>query len=79
MGQCSWSDDSDFGDDYTQLMTPGTHTISISDSVNDGNKQRNVTHNEQGKGMAEVSVNFVWHSISMLTAVWETFCGIHDT
>jgi hypothetical protein len=46
MGQCSLSDDSDSGDDYTQLKTPGTHTISISNSVNDGNKQRNVTYNE---------------------------------
>jgi hypothetical protein len=25
MGKCRLSDDSDFGDDYTQLMTPGTH------------------------------------------------------
>jgi hypothetical protein len=29
--------------------------------------------------MAEVSAKFVWHNISTLTAVWETFCGIHGT
>lgn len=42
MQQCSSDDVSNF--DYkTQLLTPGTHTISDSDSVNDVNEQKTVT------------------------------------
>jgi hypothetical protein len=41
--QCSSGDDSDSDDYDTQLVTPGTHTISNSDSVNDVNKQITVT------------------------------------
>jgi hypothetical protein len=46
IGQCSMSNDSDFDDDYTQLLIPGTHTISDSESINDGEKQRTIMHDE---------------------------------
>jgi hypothetical protein len=63
MGQCSSGDDSDFCDDYTQLVTPGIHTISNNDS------ERTVTHD----GMGGVSMKFV-----RLYASWETFCAIYS-
>jgi hypothetical protein len=45
-------------------------------SENDGNKQRDVTQDEQGTGMAEASMKLVWQDIGTLSAVLETFCGI---
>jgi hypothetical protein len=57
-------DDNDFDDDYTQLVTPGTHTIS--DSAN------------KGVRMGGVSMKFVWQGISMLSVVQETLSGIHS-
>jgi hypothetical protein len=38
MRQCHLGDDSDFDDDYTQLVTPGMHTTSNSDNINDGDR-----------------------------------------
>jgi hypothetical protein len=38
MGHCCSGHNVDFNDDYTQLVTPGTHTISNSDSGNYGNE-----------------------------------------
>lgn len=45
MGRSSSGDDSDFDDDFTQLVTPW-NTICNSDSVNDGDEQRTVTYDE---------------------------------
>jgi hypothetical protein len=78
MGQCSLGDDSDSDDDYTQSVTCGIHkSVSDSDSVNDGDEQRTVTHDEQGIRLGGMSMRFVWQDISMLSAAWEIFCGIH--
>jgi hypothetical protein len=38
IGQCTSADDSDFGDDYTQLVTPGTQTFH--DSVNESKRTK---------------------------------------
>lgn len=51
MGQYSLGDDSGFVDDYTQLVSSATHTISNGDNVNDGDEQRNVTVDKQGVGI----------------------------
>jgi hypothetical protein len=60
IGQCSMSNNSDFDDDdYTQLVIPGTHTISDSGSINDGERQRTMMHDEQGVQMGGVSMKFV--------------------
>lgn len=44
MQQCSCGEVSDFN--YTPLVTPGTHTISDSDSENDVNEQKTDTMNK---------------------------------
>jgi hypothetical protein len=67
-------DDSDFDEYYTEFVIPETHTIS--DSVNDGDEQRTVTH-EQGTEMGGMSMKFVWQDISTLSAAWKIFCGTH--
>jgi hypothetical protein len=39
------------GDDWTQLVTSGTHTINNNSVNNDGdNEERTVTRDEQGEG-----------------------------
>jgi hypothetical protein len=70
-----------FGDDsdlmmISQLVTSGIHKISDSDSVNDGDEQRTVTHVEQAIGIRGVSTKFAWHDISTLSVVWKTFCSV---
>jgi hypothetical protein len=60
MGQSNFGDDCDLTM-INQLVTSGIHKISGSDSVNDGDKQRTVTHVEQDVGIRGVSVKFAWH------------------
>jgi hypothetical protein len=40
--QCSVADGNNYDEDYTQLVTPG--------QCNDGDEQRTLTHDEQGRG-----------------------------
>jgi hypothetical protein len=44
VGECSSGGDSDFSDDYMQVVIPGTHAVNDSDSGDDGVEQRIVTH-----------------------------------
>jgi hypothetical protein len=56
-------------------VIPEMHTIS--DSVNDGDEQRTVTHYEEGTETVVVSMKFVWQDISTLSAAWKIFRGTH--
>lgn len=49
MQQYSCGDESDFND-YTQFVTPGTHTSSNGDSVNNVNEQKNYDTMKCGNG-----------------------------
>jgi hypothetical protein len=54
-----WGNDCNSDDDYMQLVAPGTHTTSSSDSGNDAG-QRTVTHaDNKAKGMGGESVKCV--------------------
>lgn len=88
---CKWSSgwwyygQSNFGDDcdlmmISQLVTSGIHKTSCSDSdsVNDGDKQRTVTHVKQDVGTRGLSMKFVWHDISTLSIAWKTFRCLQD-
>jgi hypothetical protein len=55
MRHCYSGHNGDFNDDYTQLVTPGTHVISSSDSGNYCNVQRTITYFDgQGLGIRGV-------------------------
>jgi hypothetical protein len=58
MGLCVSGNDSNFDDDYTQSLTPGTCTTSDCDSVNNAAEGRTVISDEQGIGMRGVSMKF---------------------
>jgi hypothetical protein len=73
--QCSSGDDSDPDNKCTQLVAPGTCTISDGNSVNEGSKQWTVTHDV---AIGWASIKFALYHISILSAVQETFCGIHN-
>jgi hypothetical protein len=60
------SSDSDI--DYTQLVTPGTHVISESDSDIDSDIS------ERQVESAGVSSTFVWENIDTFPGQRETFC-----
>jgi hypothetical protein len=74
IGQFNFGDDCDLM--ISQLLTSGKHKISDTDSVNDGDEQRTVTHVEQDRGIRGVSMKFAWDKISTLSVVWKTFCRI---
>jgi hypothetical protein len=62
-------DDSVFGSDYIQLVTPGTHVISnsVSDNGSDEQEEENVR-----EGLRRVSVS-VWEAIGSFPALQEHF------
>jgi hypothetical protein len=68
-GECSLADDCDSDDDYTQLVTPGIHTVPNWNSGNDDEQRTVMCVDEQGVGMGGVSMKLVWQDISMLYAV----------
>lgn len=51
-----------FDSEYTQLVTPGTHVISDSESDNGSDKQ------DVNVGSGEVSHKFVWQNIHSFPA-----------
>jgi hypothetical protein len=66
----SSDDDSVFDYDYTQLVTPGTHVISDSESDNGTDeRQEEIVH----IGLGGVFNNFVWENIDSFPASREHF------
>jgi hypothetical protein len=62
--------DNEFDVDYTQLVTPGTHVISESDS---DETQDEIIQVELGG----VSRDFLWEDINSFPASRETFCDVY--
>jgi hypothetical protein len=62
--------DNEFDDDYTQLVTPGTHMISESDN---DETQDEIVEVELG----DVSRDFLWEDINSFPASRVTFCDVH--
>jgi hypothetical protein len=70
ISEYSSDNDSVFDIDYTQLVTPGTHVISESDS---DETQEEIVQVELG----EVSSKFVWENIDSFPGSQETFCNVY--
>jgi hypothetical protein len=66
----SLDNDSVFDIDYTQLVTPGTHVISESDS---DETQEEIVQVELGG----VSSTFVWENIDSFPSSQKTFCNVY--
>jgi hypothetical protein len=72
ISEYSLDDDSVFDNDYTQLVTPGTHVISNNDNGSD-KRQEEIVH----VGLGGVSSKFVWENIDSFPASRETFCNVY--
>jgi hypothetical protein len=71
ISEYSSDDDNVFDNDYTQLVTPGTHVISDSDNGSDERREEIVR-----VGLGGVSSKFVWENVDSFPASRETFCNV---